>query len=1237
MNNTNDNPTITINSTLTANEDDNQTLAFSYTDIDGDTVTATQKTAPLHGTILIDATDITYTPTANYNGSDSFTITLTDGNGYTTDKTINVTVNNTNDNPTITINSNIDISENSGYITTVNATDIDEDELSYSLSGKDKDKFTINSSTGKLEFLETPNYGKPTDYDKDNIYEVDVVVIDSKQGVASEAVSIKILDIPLDDVSSLNSFYSPYLFNNSTVDISIYDDDLQKTVALSSDIYTHKVLDGGVSIDDGKIVADTVNGSLAYGYFKPIVLFEFEGLKHLKEFTLIKMDENPSDSIPFASYKNNPFELKLNNSYSDSLSDANIFEDQTRWFSLNVKNDGIYKLIYVLNTNKGNNIYPSNPGNITYKLYYKGNDGSLQLIGSKPFDPVNTFILDLQLEADKEYFLELKTSDDLWTVEYIITLLSDATQEQDSLYNQYLTLDDTGNFNQDIILPLFDTYELSVVSDNEIDVNFHKYSDKNIANYAIIKTFKEGKYTLDIKGKPEQKVYYTVKKVTQKQELEDNENYKYANIYNANTKATIKDTDIDTFAFVSTGDILTLNIELLSTFVGDEVFKIELLNAAGALVASKTKFASSSYFDVNFIGFPIKENNYYIIRIRTTSMKPIEYSFTINGSKRILSKSEEAYSNLYNEHKASGKILDENLNIIEGSVTQFDVGDLIILTGDSDNPTDSLYVANQKLSSTFYNRFTQRGLSDEDIYWLNYNSIVDIDNDGGNDDVVDSSDFGKAKFYDTITTWAKDTNKNGPLYIYMVDHGANGSFLLSYKDKDNDGIKEIVYASELVSAVNSFIAATSRDVYIIIEACKSGSFIPAVQNSEYSQKIAIITSSEAGEFSYIDKFGTVSFTKFMVDEILSGKTINKAYTDALTKLNSLGGVYKKQVALIYANTDALKNNIVGGSFGVTGISLTSIDNLYIDGIEDNVNIDVESKKNITLNAKVTADSGISKVWSTIIPPDFTTALDDNFTTPNLAPYTKELNYNASTKQFETTWDIFSPKSYNGEYKITVYAEDTDGLVYSKSITANGIGELDYTETVIEPEPDNNTTEPTPITKVLAVSNGWNLVSLPVDTNLSQSDISTKFPHAKIIWKYKDSVWSAYSPNSSVQDALAAKSINPIDSLSKAEGFWISNDGMEQVSFNGIPYDITTDSKLTSTTKGWKLLGTGTNINVNDLESVNNNIHIIWSYTNNTWNAYSTDTDVQSVIETLTSINTLESIDAGSGFWVNVNE
>ena len=71
------------------------------TDADGDTLTVTTLTpSAAHGTVSCTAAGIcTYTPAANYSGPDSFSYTVSDGNGGTDTATVNVTVTPVNDDP----------------------------------------------------------------------------------------------------------------------------------------------------------------------------------------------------------------------------------------------------------------------------------------------------------------------------------------------------------------------------------------------------------------------------------------------------------------------------------------------------------------------------------------------------------------------------------------------------------------------------------------------------------------------------------------------------------------------------------------------------------------------------------------------------------------------------------------------------------------------------------------------------------------------------------------------------------------------------------------------------------------------------------------------------------------------------------------------------------------------------------------------------------------------------------
>lgn len=70
------------------------------TDIDGDALTAVVDTPPAHGTLVLNANgSFTYTPGANYHGSDGFTYTLRDPSGASDAASMNLTVTAVNDPP----------------------------------------------------------------------------------------------------------------------------------------------------------------------------------------------------------------------------------------------------------------------------------------------------------------------------------------------------------------------------------------------------------------------------------------------------------------------------------------------------------------------------------------------------------------------------------------------------------------------------------------------------------------------------------------------------------------------------------------------------------------------------------------------------------------------------------------------------------------------------------------------------------------------------------------------------------------------------------------------------------------------------------------------------------------------------------------------------------------------------------------------------------------------------------
>jgi len=131
------------------------TGAGADTDADGDTLLVSSVGAASHGTAALNGGSVSYTPAANYNGTDSFTYTVSDGHGGTATGTVNVTVSAVNDAPSISnVPASATIPELTAYAFTASGADVDGDTLTFSLIGAPAGA-TINSTTGQFNW--TPN------------------------------------------------------------------------------------------------------------------------------------------------------------------------------------------------------------------------------------------------------------------------------------------------------------------------------------------------------------------------------------------------------------------------------------------------------------------------------------------------------------------------------------------------------------------------------------------------------------------------------------------------------------------------------------------------------------------------------------------------------------------------------------------------------------------------------------------------------------------------------------------------------------------------------------------------------------------------------------------------------------------------------------------------------------------------------------------------------------------------
>ena len=151
----------------------------SATDADGDTLTfakdETPDAGPHHGTVTVAADGSwTYTPDKDYNGADSFKITVSDGKGGTATATVDIGVNPVNDPPKLTDpDGNVDPVTGHYQATTdedkpvsgkVSATDVDGDALTFA-KGSDPAHGTVTvDANGKWTYTPDKDYNGPDSF-----------------------------------------------------------------------------------------------------------------------------------------------------------------------------------------------------------------------------------------------------------------------------------------------------------------------------------------------------------------------------------------------------------------------------------------------------------------------------------------------------------------------------------------------------------------------------------------------------------------------------------------------------------------------------------------------------------------------------------------------------------------------------------------------------------------------------------------------------------------------------------------------------------------------------------------------------------------------------------------------------------------------------------------------------------------------------------------------------------------
>ncbi len=154
--------------------------------------------------------------------------------------------------------------------------------------------------------------------------------------------------------------------------------------------------------------------------------------------------------------------------------------------------------------------------------------------------------------------------------------------------------------------------------------------------------------------------------------------------------------------------------------------------------------------------------------------------------------------------------------------------------------------------------------------------------------------------------------------------------------------------------------------------------------------------------------------------------------------------------------------------------------------------------------------------------------------------------------------------------------------------------------------------------ILSVKSGWNLVSIPSDSQTSsiEDTFGPILDDIISIWSYDNGKWLAYNPENPYASTLF--------SVEPGKGLWVNmkrNANLAIVGF--VPADTVDLSK------GWNLVGYNLPASKNISEAISSiakNIKSVWAFKNGEWKVYDPNNPLFSDLETM---------EPGSGYWINV--
>lgn len=361
-----DSETVSINLTIEAindpptarsieeivHEDKPELITLPASDVDGDNLTFNITKHPSFGKLSGTAPNLTYTPNPNYDKTDSFQYSVSDGDKEVTG-TISILIKPYNDSPVADPIEDLELQEDSHIDFTFTGSDIEGDPLNFFIEFHPKNG-KLSGTAPNITYTPNPNFNGDDSF---------IFYADDKND-QSERVTVKLTVTPVNDAPIINPIESITINEDQTKIINLSATDVDNVDSSIDYSLMIKPFNGTVTIEEDKLTY--VPNNNYYGH-DLITIRAYDGIEHSNPMD-ISVTINSINDKPIANSNN--FNLQEDEAKSITLTASDIEGNNLTYSIVSQPSNG------TLTGSEFNRTYTPNPNfNGNDSFTFKVNDG----------------------------------------------------------------------------------------------------------------------------------------------------------------------------------------------------------------------------------------------------------------------------------------------------------------------------------------------------------------------------------------------------------------------------------------------------------------------------------------------------------------------------------------------------------------------------------------------------------------------------------------------------------------------------------------------------------------------------------------------------------------------------------------------------------------------------------------------------------------------------------------------